>query len=54
MDVLTSDTFTRTCPCGVEYQVVKGWTEAHACRPITPQMVRDAWADGYEFAKLEG
>lgn len=46
-------TFTATCPCGETVHVGAGVEQPHEHRPITVQMVRDAWADGYAFAKTE-
>ena len=40
-------TFTYVCPCTVTVTVINGVESPHTCLPITPQQVRDAWADGY-------
>lgn len=49
-----SANFTMTCTCGETFQVVDGQEQPHTCRPITAQQVRDAWAEGYRFARAEG
>lgn len=46
-------TFTCTCPCGETVHVVDTQEQPHTCRPITVQMLRDAYADGYTFARDE-
>jgi hypothetical protein len=48
-----TDTFTRQCECGETVRVIEGQKQPHTCRPISAQQVRDAWADGYEFARRE-
>lgn len=50
---MTTDTFTAMCACGESYAVVGGRGQPHECRVITAQQVRDAWADGYEWARQE-
>lgn len=51
--VVATTEFTATCPCGVVVQHSRGQEQSHECRPITAQQVRDAWAEGYAWAKQE-
>lgn len=50
--VITTE-FTRTCPCGETVTHSRGQEQPHDCRPIGAQQVRDAWADGYDWARQE-
>lgn len=53
MSNTVSDTFTYPCPCGETGRVVGGVEQPHEHREITVQMLRDAYADGYELGKRE-
>jgi hypothetical protein len=49
----SSANFASVCPCGAERVFIGGREQPHECRPISAQQVRDAWAEGYKFARSE-
>jgi len=50
---LYSYNFTQPCECGLTRTFREGVEVPHQHAEITPQMVRDAWAAGYDYAKQE-